>query len=348
MHAADAPESPALRAPGPRTGGWRDVQHALLAPWTLLGLGAGLTLLAVVVGLADWRQVLGAAARLPWWVLALHAGAGIFGGLLRAARWIMMLRMAGVQVSTRRALAAHYGAELLGPLPASPIAAAYFLHRSGVPATASSPVVLATFWTDALYALSGTAVVPGGAPTAVRVLAALAAVALLLGAGAVYALPRSGIAPALTRLVASGRERLPLLTPAWRLLAAAPTWTAQAAAAFAPRPLLAGVTLIAPAWVVGCAVTALVARAAGYPDLTPWRVWATSGTSFVIALASPLPLDLGVSESAGVLAYGWAGVPAATALTVALVGRLWGLTISPATAAAALWLLRRDLPARTA
>ncbi|MDQ3701267.1 MAG: flippase-like domain-containing protein, partial [Chloroflexota bacterium] len=300
------PGSPALRSPGTRAGGWRTALQSLLAPWTLVGLGAGLTLLAVVGGSADWQQVLSAAARLPWWVLTLHAAAGIFGGLLRAARWILMLRMAGVQVSTRRALAAHYGAELLGPLPASPIAAAYFLHRSGVPAAASSPVVLATFWTDALYALSGTAVVPGGAPTAVRVLAALAAVALLLGAGAVHVLPRSGVAPALARAAAAGRERLPLLHPAWQLLAAAPTWTAQASVAFAPRPLLAGVALIAPAWVVGCAVTALVTRAAGYPDLTPWRVWATSGTSFVIALASPLPLDLGVSESASVLAYGWA------------------------------------------
>jgi uncharacterized protein (TIRG00374 family) len=325
---------------------WRVGLKVLLAPRTLLGIGVGLTLLALVGGLADWHEVVAAASRLPAWLLAFSAVGWLCGGVSRAARWVLMLRMAGLHVSVRQALAAHFGAELLGPLPASPFAAAYLLHRGGVSAAASAPVVLAAFWTDALYAMGGTAVVPS-APAAVRTLAALGVAGLLIGAMLVWLLPGTArrLEPVLVATAEAGQKRLPVAAPLWRLLAALPRWTRLGSKAFSPRALLAGVILVAPAWALGCTITSLITQATGYDDMTPWRVWATSGTQFVATLASPLPFDLGVSEGAGVLAYSWAGVPAAVALTVALVSRLWNLTLSPVTAAVAVWFLRRELSA---
>jgi uncharacterized protein (TIRG00374 family) len=321
--------------------------RALLAPRVLVGIGAGLTLLVVIGGLADWREVQSAVSRLPPWLLALSAGGALLGGALRAARWVLMLRLSGVQVSVLRALAAHFGAELLGPLPASPFAAAYLLHRGGVSAVASAPVVLAAFWTDALFAMTGTAVVPS-APAGIRLLAAIGVAGLLAGALLVWLLPRvaRGLQPLFLTAATWGERRLrwvPWLSPLWRLLGALPGWAGEGSRAFQPRALVAGVLLIAPAWVLGCVITSLITQAAGYDGMTPWRVWATAGTQFVATLASPLPFDFGVSEGAGVLAYSWAGVPAAVALTVSLVSRLWSLTLNPLVVIVAAWLLRREL-----
>ena len=325
---------------------WCAGLRALLAPRMLLGIGVGLTLMAVVGGLADWRDVAAAVSRLPAWLFALSAFGWLCGGVCRAVRWVLMLRIAGVQVSVRQALAAHFGAELLGPLPASPFAAAYVLHRGGISAAASAPVVLAAFWTDALYALGGTAVVPS-APVAVRTLAAVGVLGLLAGALLVWLLPGAarGLEPAVLAVASGGRKRVPVLAPVWRLFAALPGWSQFGARAFSPRALASGVILVAPAWALGCTITSLITQAVGFDGMTPWQVWATSGTQFVATLASPLPFDLGVSEGAGVLAYSWAGVPAAVALTVALVGRLWNLTLSPLAALVAVWFFRRELGA---
>jgi hypothetical protein len=62
-----------------------------------------------------------------------------------------------------------------------------------------------------------------------------------------------------------------------------------------------------------------------------------------LALASPLPFDLGVVEGGQLLAYGWIGVPAAGALAIALIGRFWGTTWGLIIAGSATWLLRDGL-----
>jgi hypothetical protein len=129
----------------------------------------------------------------------------------------------------------------------------------------------------------------------------------------------------------------------WRALDGLPGWTPVAAAAFSPRALLPAVALSAASLAVGTNLTAAVAAAMGYPQLTAPRVWAISGTVTVAALISPLPFDLGVAEGATALAYSWIGVPPAAALAVGLLGRFWGATLGLAINVVAAWALRGEL-----
>ena len=317
-----------------------------MAPRTLLGLGAGLSLLLALTSIADWRQVAALAAQLPPGLLLLPAAGQVVGAGCRVTRWLVMLRAAGVRVPWRRAVAAHFGSELLGPLPASPLVASYLLHRGGsAPATATVPVLLAGLWVDVLVVLGGTALVPEGTPPAVRL-----AGAALWGAG-VMAVPLIHWPPAQRLASAAGRALAAAGRRAWRRgerwwarLEELPAWAHQGAAAFRARALLPAVALTALPLALSAAITAAVAAQLGYPQLTPARVWASGGTVLVVALASPLPFDLGVAEGAGVLAYGWVGVPAAAALAINLLGRVWAVTVGFTLAAAATWLFRDHLP----
>jgi hypothetical protein len=317
----------------------------LLAPRTLLGIGAGVSLLLLLGSVADWREVWTLAQRLPVWLWLAPVLANLFGSACRTGRWLVMLRGAGLRVPWRRAVAAYCGSELLGPLPASPLVASYLLHHAGAATlTVTAPVVLAGLWVDVVVVVGATALVADASPLPVR----LAAAALCLGALAfvlavhwrwshrlVWAL--GALAARGGRRVWQGGERW------WLVLEGLPGWTPAAATAFSPRALLPGMALTAVPMVVGTSLTAAVAAALGYPQLTAARAWAITGTVMVAALASPLPFDLGVVEGTAALAYSWIGVPPAAALAVGLLGRFWGATLGLTTAALVSWLLRDEL-----
>jgi hypothetical protein len=155
---------------------------------------------------------------------------------------------------------------------------------------------------------------------------------------------RTAAAAAAGALAAAGRRRWPRRERWWALLDALPSWWARpVAAAFAARSLLPAAALTAVPVALGAALTSLVAATLGFPQLTPARVWAAAGLTLIVALASPLPFDLGVTEGASVVAYGWAAVPPPAALAISLLGRISYTTISLLLAAAAVWLLRDEL-----
>src|SRR5688572_9742793 len=155
----------------------------LLEPRFLVGLGAGLSLLLLAGSYADWREVATIAGRVPPQVLLISALGHFLGAACRGARWLLMLRGAGVTVAARPALAASFGSDLLGPLPASPFVAAYVLHRNGAAsATQTIPVVLAGLWAEIVTVIGGTALVNGAAPDVVRVLAGIICGGALAGA----------------------------------------------------------------------------------------------------------------------------------------------------------------------
>ncbi|HET7770686.1 MAG TPA: lysylphosphatidylglycerol synthase domain-containing protein [Chloroflexota bacterium] len=292
---------------------WARRLRRLLEPRFLLGLGAGISLLLLLGSFADWREVLAIAAQLPPALLLVSAAGHLFGAVCRGARWLLMLHGAGVRVAARPALAASFGSDLLGPLPASPFVASYVLHRNGAAsATQTIPVVLAGLWAEVVTVIGGTAVVPGAAPAVVRALAAALCLVALVGALLL---------------------QLPLVRRRF----------GGVARAFGPRTLAPAVVLTALPLAVGASVTAAVAASLGYPQLTAPNVWAASGTVMALALASPLPFDLGVVEGGQLLAYGWVGVPAAGALAIALIGRMWSATIGLLIAGAVTWVLREDL-----
>ena len=325
---------------------WRRALAGLARPRALLGLGAGLSLLLALGSLADWRQVGALASRLTPAVLVLLAAGPAAGAYCRAARWLIMLRASGVAVCWRRALAAWFGAELLGPLPASPFVACYLLRWGGAASIwATAPVVLAGLWVDVLVVVGGAVLVPDGLPPAIRLAGALLCGGGLLALPAIHWPPvRRAAAAAAGALATAGRRRWPRRERWWALLDALPSWWARpVAAAFAARSLLPAAALTAVPVALGAALTSLVAATLGFPQLTPARVWAAAGLTLIVALASPLPFDLGVTEGASVVAYGWAAVPPPAALAISLLGRISYTTISLLLAAAAVWLLRDEL-----
>ena len=319
----------------------------LLEPRLLLGLGAGLSLLLLAGTYADWREVAAIVGRLPPHLLLVSAGGHLFGAVCRGARWLVMLRGAGVSVAPRPALAASFGSDLLGPLPASPFVASYVLHRNGAAsATQTIPVVLAGLWADVVTVIGGTAVVAGAAPGVVRGLAAALCLGALGGALLLQWRPAHRAAWFLGQHAGGVGRRLVPWSRArvwWESLDTLNDLTPRLARAFGPRTLVQALVLTALPMAVGMSVTAAVAAALGYPQLTAPRAWAASGTVMALALASPLPFDLGVVEGGQLLAYGWVGVPAAGALAIALIGRFWSSTLGLAIAGALTWLLRNDL-----
>ena len=325
---------------------WQRVS-GLLEPRFLLGLGAGLSLLLLAGSYADWREVAAIAARVPPQVLLVSALAHFFGAACRGARWLLMLRGAGVAVAARPALAASFGSDLLGPLPASPFVASYVLHRNGSASAAQTiPVVLAGLWVDVVTVIGGTAVVAGAGPEVVRWLAAALCVGAMAGALLLQWQMAHRAAWALGRSVGRAGRRLITWRGArawWDALDGLSELTPRLARAFRLRTLGPAVALTALPMAVGASVTAAVAAALGYPQLTAPRAWAAAGTVMALALASPLPFDLGVVEGGQLLAYGWVGVPAAGALAIALIGRFWSATLGLAIAATITWLLRKDL-----
>ena len=300
-------------APHPAVPQWRRWLRHALAPRFLLGLGAGLSVLFLLGSFADWREVAAIASRLPPALLAISALGHLLGAGCRGARWLLMLRGAGVRIAARPALAASFGSDLLGPLPASPFVASYVLHRNRSASAAQTiPVVLAGLWADVVTVIGGTALVGDATPGVVRALAAALCGAALVGAALLQLPPLRRRFPGVTR-------------------------------AFQPRVLGPAVALTAVPMAVGASITAAVAASLGYPQLTAPRAWAASGTVMALALASPLPFDLGVVEGGQLLAYGWVGVPAAGALAIALIGRVWNATFGLLIAGAATWFLRADL-----
>ncbi|MGI8423285.1 MAG: lysylphosphatidylglycerol synthase domain-containing protein [Chloroflexota bacterium] len=319
----------------------------LLEPRTLLGLGAGLSVFLVVGTLADWREVAAVASRLPPVLLLVSALGHLLGAICRGARWLLMLRGAGVHVAARRALAASFGSDLLGPLPASPFIASYVLHRNGAASAAQTvPVVLAGLWAEILVVIGGTAVVADAAPAIVRVLAATLCTLALVGAALLQwpaaHYPAWWLARGVAR-VGRGLIRWQTAGRWWDALDALPEWTPHLGRAFRVRTLVPALALTAIPMAAGAVVTAAVAASLGYPQLTAPRAWAASGTVMALALASPLPFDLGVVEGGQLLAYGWIGVPAAGALAISLIGRFGSATLGLAIAAVVTWLLRDEL-----
>ena len=334
-------------APRPAAAQWGRWLGRLLQPRLLLGLGAGISVLALLGSLADWREVASIAARLPPALLLMSALGHLFGAACRGMRWLLMLRGSGVHVAPRRALAASFGSDLLGPLPASPFVASYVLHRNGAAsATQTIPVVLAGLWAEVVAVIGGTAVVADAAPGVVRGLAAALCGTALVGAALLQW-------PAAHRAVwwlggtaaRAGRALMPWRRARvwWDALDGLPELTPRVTRAFGLRTLAPALALTALPLAVGAAVTAAVAASLGYPQLTAPRAWAASGTVMALALASPLPFDLGVVEGGQLLAYGWVGVPAAGALAIALIGRIWSATIGLLIAGAVTWVLRADL-----
>lgn|GEM_PF-6349441 len=320
----------------------------LLEPRTLLGLGAGISLLVLLGSLADWREVAGLARQLPPGLLVLPAVAHLFGAACRVLRWLLMLRGGGVQLPWRAAVATWFGADLFGPLPASPLMASYLLHRTGAASAAATvPVVLAGLWVEMVVVVGGTALIPDAMPLPVRITAALVSGAALLGAlllrlraaHLVIWMMGRGVAGAGRRLMRSwrGGERW------WSLLEELSRWTPSLGGAFSPATLLPGVLLTALPLLAGASLTAAIATALGYPQLTPLRAWSAGGTVMMLAILSPLPFDLGVVEGGNVLTYSWLGVPPAAALTIGLLGRVWATTLGLLLAAVATWLLRKEL-----
>jgi len=316
----------------------------------LLGLGAGISLLLLLGSIADWREVAALARQLPLALLLLPAAAHSFGAGCRVLRWLVMLRGGGVELPWRAAVAAWFGADLFGPLPASPLVASYLLHRTGAASAASTvPVVLAGLWVDMVVVVGGTALIPDAMPSPVRVTAGLVSGAALLGAlllrfraaHAVVWMVGRGLARNGRRLLHRwrGGERW------WSLLEELPRWTPSLTAAFSPAALLPAVLLTALPLLAGASLTAIIATALGYPQLTPLRAWAAGGAVMMLAILSPLPFDLGVVEGGNVLTYNWLGVPPAAALTIGLLGRVWASTLGLLLAAGATWLLRRELTA---
>ena len=129
----------------------------------------------------------------------------------------------------------------------------------------------------------------------------------------------------------------------WSLLEELSRWTPSLGGAFSPAALLPGVLLTALPLLAGASLTAAIATALGYPQLTPLRAWSAGGTVMMLAILSPLPFDLGVVEGGNVLTYSWLGVPPAAALTIGLLGRVWATTLGLLLAAVATWLLRKEL-----
>lgn len=325
---------------------WRRALAGLVQPRTLVGVGAGLTILILLLSVADWRQVLALISRVGPGLLALLAGLQLIGFGCRAARWLVMVRASGLVVQWRRALAAYFGSEVLGPLPASPLFASYLLHRGGdAPVWSTVPVVCAGLLVDILVVVAGTALVPEGAPPPVRVAAALlCAAALLVPLLVHWPLAHRLADSGAQALIAAGRSSWPGGERWWRPMAALPRWLRQdAAPAFGPQSLLPAIVLTAIPVVLGATGTALLAAALGFPEVTAARAWAASGTMMALSLASPLPFDLGVTEGAGMLAYGWQALPPSAALAMGLVGRVWGTTIGLTLAGLATWLLRSEL-----
>ncbi|MBI3970459.1 MAG: flippase-like domain-containing protein [Chloroflexi bacterium] len=317
-----------------------------MQPKTLVGLGAGISLLLLLLSIADWREVTALVARLTPGVLALIAVIHVVGFGCRAARWLLMLRAGGVMVPRRRALAAYFGSELLGPLPASPFVASYLLHRSGAARVwATAPVLFAGLWVDVVVVVGGTAAVPDGAPLPVRLAAATLCGGAVLAVLAIHWSPAQRLVDAAARKLArTGRRAWPRGERWWRLVDTVPMWRSQhVAAAFGVGALIPGIALTALPMALGTNVTAVVASTLGFPGLTAPRAWAAAGTMLVLGLLSPLPFDLGVSEGAGVLAYGWLSIPPAAALAMALLGRVTGITFGFTLTAIATWLLRDEL-----
>jgi hypothetical protein len=323
---------------------WRQAIVGLLEPRVLVGIGAGLSLLLWLTSLADWREVVALANRLPPWLLLLPLPAHLFGSACRVARWLIMLRAGGVRVPWRRAAAAWFGADLLGPLPASPLFASYLLHRGGAPAASTLPVVLAGLWVDVAVVVGGTALVPGVVPAPVRLAAAGLWLGCLLGALLLRQAPLYRLfAAASTWLAGRGRRHWRRGDTWWRRLERLPGWVRLARAAFSPAALLPAIGLTLVPVALGSAVSAAQAAALGYPQMTPWRVWSATGVVMVLGLLSPLPFDLGVAEGSSVLAWSWSGVPPAAALAIGLLGRAWSTTLGLLLAATATWLLRAEL-----
>jgi len=286
--------------------------------------------------------------RLPAPLVLLSALAHVFGAAFRTVRWLLMLRGGGLRVAWRPAVAASFGSDLLGPLPASPFVASYLLHRTGAASAVSTvPIVLAGLWAEVLVVVAGTAVVSGAAPRVVQLAAvllcaaALAAAALLHWRRAQALVWRIACAAARVGRRTFGRWRS--LERIWAALDGLPSWTPSLARAFGPRTLVPALTLTFVPMLLGTTITALIAAELGYPQLTAPRAWAASGTVLVLALASPLPFDLGVVEGGQMLTYGWIGVPAAAALAITLLGRFWNATIGLTLSALVTWWLRREI-----
>ncbi|HEU5317506.1 MAG TPA: lysylphosphatidylglycerol synthase transmembrane domain-containing protein [Chloroflexota bacterium] len=323
----------------------------LVEPRTLLGIGAGLSLLLTVGSLADWREVAATARRLPVPLVLVATIAHLFGAACRAARWLLMLRGSGLRVPWRPALAAAFGSELFGPLPASPLVASYLLHRSGAAGAATTiPVVLAGLWGEVVVVVGGTALVPDAAPPAVRLGAALICGAAVVGAVCLRWSALHAIVWWLGRLAARGGQALfgwwRGSARWWDVLDDLRSWTPGATAAFGPRALVPAVALTALPVALGTSITAAIAASLGYPQLTAPRAWAIAGAVMVLALASPLPFDLGVVEGGNMLGYSWIGVPGAAAVTIGLLGRFTGALIGFGLSAGVTWALRRELDAR--
>jgi hypothetical protein len=164
-------------------------------------------------------------------------------------------------------------------------------------------------------------------------------VVTVIGGTAVVA----GAAPDMVRLLAAGLCATALAGAVFLQLPPLRRWFPGVARAFGLRTLAPAVILTALPLAVGTSITAAVAASLGYPQLTAPHVWAASGTVMALALASPLPFDLGVVEGGQLLAYGWVGVPAAGALAIALIGRVWNATLGLLIAGLATWFLRADL-----
>ncbi|HEV2126951.1 MAG TPA: lysylphosphatidylglycerol synthase transmembrane domain-containing protein [Chloroflexota bacterium] len=317
-----------------------------MRPATIVGIGAGLSLLALLGAIADWERVATVASGINPALLAVIAAGHLVGFGCRAARWLLMLRASGLRLPWRRALAAYFGAELLGPLPASPLVASYFLHRGGdAPVSATAPVIVAGLWVDVMVVVGGTAVLPVGTPPAVR---SAAAALCACGVLAVLGLHWSKLNRLLVRLshllARLGRRLRPSHERWWETLEhLVSRQSERVAVAFRPQVLAPALLLTVIPMAVGTAITALVASTLGFPQLTAAHAWAAAGTVMVLALVSPLPFDLGVTEGAGVVAYSWAGVPTAAALTLGLLGRFTSLTFGLTFALLATWFLRREL-----
>src|SRR5688572_14804935 len=221
----------------------------LLEPRLLLGLGAGISLLLLAGSYADWREVAAIVGRLPPHLLLVSAGGHFVGAACRGARWLLMLRGAGVSVAPRPALAASFGSDLLGPLPASPFVASYVLHRNGAAsATQTIPVVLAGLWADVVTVIGGTAVVADAAPVVVRGLAAALCLGALSGALLLQWRPAHRAAWFLGRCAAGvGRRLVPwsFARAWWEALDGLSDMTPRLARAFGLRTLVPAVMLTA-------------------------------------------------------------------------------------------------------
>jgi hypothetical protein len=323
----------------------------VLDPRSLLGLGAGISLFLVVGSLADWREVAAVARRLPVPLVVLATASHVFGAACRTVRWLLMLRGSGVRVSWQKAVAASFGSELLGPLPASPFVASYLLHRTGAAtAAATVPVLLAGLWGEVVVAVGGTALVADAAPPPVRLAAALVCVCALAGALCVRWRAAHSFVWWTGHVVSRvGRALLGWWSGSvrwWDTLDGLRDWTPTAAQAFGPRSLAPAVVLTAIPMSLGLSITAAIAAALGYPQLTAPRAWAIAGTVLVLALASPLPFDLGVVEGGQMWGYAWIGIPGAAAVTISLLSRFTGTLVGLALSGGVTWLLRHELRAR--